>query len=163
MPDGLRKRKYFVNTFKGNWKKTHKYTHTNTSFNLLCYLLIQAYIDDKNQVSIQLFPNSFTKVLVTLSFFKKIVGNRAKKANLKTGVKRKQSMSNFPKNNYFLPPDTHTYVCVSESEKCSFFRKCGVLCFLATPILRFVLLLSCRQITTYISPFHIPDIFSLKL
>ena len=32
-----------------------------------------------------------------------------KMANLKTGVSRKQSASNFPKNEYFLPPDTHTY------------------------------------------------------
>ena len=29
--------------------------------------------------------------------------------NLKTGVSRKQSMPNFPKNKHFLPPDTHTH------------------------------------------------------
>ena len=30
--------------------------------------------------------------------------------NLKTGVSRKRSRPNFPKNQHFLPPDTHTYV-----------------------------------------------------
>ena len=32
-------------------------------------------------------------------------------------------MPDFTKNEHFLPPDTHTYVCVSGSKKCSFFRK----------------------------------------
>ena len=31
-----------------------------------------------------------------------------KSANLKTSVSRKQSTPNFPKNEHFLPPDTHT-------------------------------------------------------
>ena len=35
-----------------------------------------------------------------------IVGNKAK-ANLETGVSRKQSAPSFPKNKKFLPPDTH--------------------------------------------------------
>ena len=69
--------------------------------------------------------------------------------------------SNFPKNEYFLPPDTHTHirnvcssenfacfvllkrpfwVCVSGGTKCSFFGKFDVLCFLETPVLRFALL-----------------------
>ena len=25
---------------------------------------------------------------------------------------------NFPKNEHFLPPDTHTYLCVSGDKKC---------------------------------------------
>ena len=33
--------------------------------------------------------------------FRHIFGNKAKKANLKTGVSRKQSTSNFPKNEHF--------------------------------------------------------------
>ena len=33
--------------------------------------------------------------------------------NLKTGVSRKQSTPRFPKNEHFLPPDTHTYVYIS--------------------------------------------------
>ena len=32
-----------------------------------------------------------------------------KRVNLKTGVSRKQSTPNFPKNEHFLPPDAHTY------------------------------------------------------
>ena len=56
------------------------------------------------------------------------------------GVSRKQSTPKFPKNNYFLPPDTHTYVCVSGGKKCLFFGNFGVLCFLETPVLRFALL-----------------------
>ena len=43
-------------------------------------------------------------------------------------------------NKHFLPPDTHTYVCVSEGRKCSFFGKLGVLCFLEALVLRFALL-----------------------
>ena len=60
--------------------------------------------------------------------------------NLKTGVSRKQSTPNFPKNEHFLRPDTHTYVCVSGGKKCSFSGKLDVLCFLGTPVLRFALL-----------------------
>ena len=50
-------------------------------------------------------------------------------------------MPNFPKNEQFLPPYMHTYVhvCVSGGKKCSFFGKFGLLCFLETPVLRFVL------------------------
>ena len=51
------------------------------------------------------------------------VDNKAKRANLKTGVSRKQSSSNFPKNRHFL--------CISGGKKCSFFGKLGVRCFLA--------------------------------
>ena len=59
------------------------------------------------------------------------------------GVSRKQSTPNFPKNEHFLPPHTHRYVCVSGGKKCSFFRKFGkfgVLFFLEKPVLRFALL-----------------------
>ena len=59
-----------------------------------------------------------------------------KRANLKTGVSRKQSMPYFPKNEHFLPPDTHTL----GGKKCSFFGKFGMLCFLETTVLRFALL-----------------------
>ena len=56
------------------------------------------------------------------------------------GVSRKQSTPNFPKNEHFLPPDTHTYVCVTGAKKCLFFGKFGELCFLKTPIMRFAFL-----------------------
>ena len=45
------------------------------------------------------------------------------KGNLKTGVSRKQSALNFPKNEYFLPPDAGMFVYISEGNECLFFRK----------------------------------------
>ena len=47
-------------------------------------------------------------------------------------VTREQSTPNFPKNERYLPPDTHTYVCVSGGKKCSFFRSFGMFCFFVT-------------------------------
>ena len=67
------------------------------------------------------------------------------RTNLKTGVSRKQSTPNFPKNKHFLPPDTHTYVCISRGKKCLFFGKFDMLCFLETPLLRIALLLYYRR------------------
>ena len=40
----------------------------------------------------------------------------------------------------------YMYMCLSGDKKCSFFRKCSVLCFLVTTVLRFVLLPYYRQI-----------------
>ena len=71
-------------------------------------------------------------ILIRKCFF---VGNKAKGR-----ISRKQSTPNFPKNEHFLPPDTHKYVCVAGDKKCSFFGKFGVLYFLETPVLRFALL-----------------------
>ena len=68
---------------------------------------------------------------------RQIVNNKAKKANLKTGVSRKQSASNFPKKEHFSPPDTHMYVCLSKGKRYLFFGKFGVLYFLETPVSRF--------------------------
>ena len=42
---------------------------------------------------------------------------------LKTEVARKEGTSYFPENEYFVPHDMHTYVCVTGGKKCSFFRK----------------------------------------
>ena len=50
---------------------------------------------------------------------------KGKRANLKTGVSRKQSTPNFPKNEHFLPPDTH----ISRAKKYSFFAKFDKLCY----------------------------------
>ena len=55
--------------------------------------------------------------------------------NLKTGVLRKQSTSNFPKKEHFFTP-----WCVSGGKKCSFFGKFDVVCFLETHVLRFAFL-----------------------
>ena len=68
--------------------------------------------------------------------------------NIKAGVSRKQSTPNFPKNDYFLLPDTHTYVRVRVmGKKYSFFGKFGVLCFLEIAVLRFALLPYYRRTT----------------
>ena len=67
------------------------------------------------------------------------VCNRANGRISKRMFQKKQSTPNFPKNEYFLLPDTHTYVCVSGDKKCSCFGKFGVLCFLETIVLRFAL------------------------
>ena len=61
------------------------------------------------------------------------------RVNLKTGGSRKQCTSNFPQNRHFLPPDTHTHVCISENKKCLFCGKFDVFCFLEIPVLRFAL------------------------
>ena len=63
------------------------------------------------------------------------VGNKAKRRI--SGVSRKQSTPKFPKNKHFLPPDTHSCVCVSGGKKCLFFGNFDGLCFLETPVLRF--------------------------
>ena len=57
---------------------------------------------------------------------------KRQKGESQNGVSRKQSTSKFPKNEHFLLPDTHTYVCVPGGKKCSFFGKFDVLCFLET-------------------------------
>ena len=60
----------------------------------------------------------------------------SKRANLKTDISRKQSTPNFPKNEHFLPPDTH----IRGKEMFVFFGKFGVVCFLEISVLRFALL-----------------------
>ena len=74
------------------------------------------------------------------------VGNKRKRANLKTDVSRTQSTPSFPKCKHFLSPDTHTYVCISGGKKCSFFGKFGMLSFLETHVLRFALFPYYREI-----------------
>ena len=54
-----------------------------------------------------------------------LVCNKAKGQIWKWVFQEKKSMPNFPKNEHFFSPDTHT--------------KFGVLCFLETPVLRFAL------------------------
>ena len=77
-----------------------------------------------------------------------------KRANIKTGVSRRQSTSKFPKNKHFLPPDTHTCVCVSGGKKCLFFGNFDVLCFLETPVSRFALFKLYYQLQRIIIPPH---------
>ena len=58
---------------------------------------------------------------------------------------KKTKHAKFSEKRTFLPPDTHTYVCVSGDKKRSFFGKFGVLCFLETPVLTFAYLPYYRQ------------------
>ena len=46
----------------------------------------------------------------------------------------------FPKQTFFTPWYVHVRMRTRGGKKCSFFGKLGVLCFLETPVLRFVLL-----------------------
>ena len=62
----------------------------------------------RNSCSLQ---NLITKN--SILFDHDFVGNKAKKANLKTDVSRKQSTPKFPKNKHFLPPEERI-VCFSE-------------------------------------------------
>ena len=55
----------------------------------------------------------------------------------------------FRKKNHLLSPDTYTQVCVSRGKRCSFFEKFDLLCFLVTPVLRFVLLSYYRRNMIY--------------
>ena len=75
------------------------------------------------------------------------------KRESQNSVSRKQSTPNFPKNELFLPPRTHTYVR-NGGKKCSFFGKFGVLCFCETPILRFALLPYYRGIGVLYQSYH---------
>ena len=62
------------------------------------------------------------------------------------GVTKKQGRR-FLKNEQFLPPVTHTCVCVSGCKKRLFLGKYGLLCFLVTPALRLPLLPYFRRFT----------------
>ena len=64
-------------------------------------------------------------------------------------VTRKQRKENFSKNELFLSPDTHRYVCVSGGKKCSFFRKFVMLYFLVMPLLSFAFLPHYRRNHTF--------------
>ena len=99
--------------------------------------------------SVSLWANSPVTTHVELAITKTIKAKRSmklnrrcsgKRTNSKTQVTRKKSTANFPKNEHFLPHDTHTCVSVSGGKKRLFFGKLGVLCFFVTFILRFTLL-----------------------
>ena len=54
------------------------------------------------------------------------------------------------------------YVCVQVGEKCSFFGKFGVLCFLETPVLRFVLLPYYRQIVHLFVQYKEAEVYKIE-
>ena len=76
--------------------------------------------------------------LMIWKIFGLLVGDIKQKGKSQTGITRKRSAPNFPKNEHFVSPDTHRCVCISEGKKCSFFGKFGALRFLVIPVLRFI-------------------------
>ena len=66
-----------------------------------------------------------------------VFGNKARGRISKRVFQENWARQIFRKTNIFL---RRTYVCISGGEKCSFFGKFDVPCFLRTPVLRFALL-----------------------
>ena len=60
------------------------------------------------------------------------IGNKTKGWISERVLQENKKRQIFQKNEHFLRLDTHTQVCVSEGNKCSFFEKFGGLCFLNT-------------------------------
>ena len=80
------------------------------------------------------------KMLLLYSYFsQKILTSTVirQKCESQNMCSKKTKHTKFSEKRTFLPPDMHTYVCVSGGKKCSFFGKFGVLCSLETPVLRF--------------------------
>ena len=63
------------------------------------------------------------------------VGNKSRGRISKWVFQENKARPTFRKNEHFLPPDTHMYVSVLGSKKCSFLGKLIVLWFLETPVL----------------------------
>ena len=96
----------------------------------------------------------------------KFVGNKAKGRISKRVFQENKARQIFRKNERFLPPDTHAYVCVSGGKNIRFCGKFGVLCFLETPFLRFGLLPYYRRIAVTFSKIqenHSESFFYTKL
>ena len=68
-----------------------------------------------------------------------LVGNKAK-GQISKRLFQENNARKISEKWTFLPPDIHKYECISGGNKCSFFGKFSVLCFLETPVLRFTLL-----------------------
>ena len=127
----------FTRHFKGHLEIAlsailYQYWHCYCHFKNFIFLLRNFL--KKCNISVQYTSVFFLRLSylapVSLRYNSSVMRQRA---NLKTGVSRKQSTQNFPKNEHFLLPNTDTYVCVSVFKKCLFFGKFGVLCFLETP------------------------------
>ena len=68
-------------------------------------------------------PGFILRIQIDLAEFKEFVGDNAKeRISKRTKVTRKQSTTNFPKNEHFLHNDMHAYVCASVGNKCSLFE-----------------------------------------
>ena len=55
------------------------------------------------------------------------------KGKSQNGVTRTQNTVNFPKNEHFLPPDTHMHLCLSRGKKYSFCFSENLTCFALLP------------------------------
>ena len=55
-------------------------------------------------------------------------------------VTRKQSTPNFPQNEHLIPPDTHTYVCLSGVKNVPFSENLACFVFLVTSVLSSIFL-----------------------
>ena len=86
-----------------------------------------------------------------IQFARKFVSNKAKVQISKQVFQENKASQIFRKTNISYP-DTKTYVCVSGGNKCSFFDKFDVLCFLGTPVLRLALLPYYQRISDHIEP-----------
>ena len=75
--------------------------------------------------------NIFVSIYVS-TYVLRVIRND-KMANLKMGLSRKQSTSNFAKSECFLPPDTHTYMCVSGARNVRFSENLACFVFLKHP------------------------------
>ena len=77
------------------------------------------------------------------------IGNKAKRASLKTGVSREQSMSKLSKKRTFLTLwYAHVRVRIRGVRNVGFWGNFGVLCSLETPVFRFALLPYHRRMNT---------------
>ena len=59
------------------------------------------------------------------------IGNKAKRANVKTGITWQQSTLNFPKNEHFLPSGTHVLCCVKNWNLRLFWWNFAIFCDIA--------------------------------
>ena len=86
-------------------------------------------------------PKQFTIAMIKSHYTQNthIVGNKAN-GESQNGCFKKTKHAKFSGKQTFLPPEMHTYMCVSVGKKYSSFGKFDLLCFLGTPVLRFALL-----------------------
>ena len=91
--------------------------------------------------------NKFGIIVMAMWFDKSLVVRE--KGESQNGCYKKTNHVKISEKWTFLPLDTHTWVYVTGGKKCLFFRKFGMLCFLVTPVLRFILLPYCRWNTVF--------------
>ena len=82
------------------------------------------------------------------------------KGESQNGGNNKTQQAKFSvKDKHILPLDTRTCVCASGGKKCLFFGKFGMICFVATPVLRLVSIYDGRS-EVYSEPCQITTILA---